>query len=122
MKILYRGESIYSDQLFESYDIKYNLDMVYLRVNNSWREVSEATLSIHLPHMVDRNKNKIFASINENNISNKLRIFEFETFEPYTDRNVVFKDSQVYIQDLEDKTIECGFHLLNLDYVEIIND
>lgn len=122
MKILYRGESIYSDEVFETYDIKYELDMVYLRVKNTWREVSESTLSVHLPYMKDRNKNKIFASLNENNITNKLRLFEFETYEPYTDRNVVLKDSQVYIQSLEDKTIECGFYLLDLDYVEIIKE
>lgn len=40
--------------------------------------------------------------------------------EPYTIRNVVLKDSQIYVQSLEDKTIECGFYLLNLEYVEAL--
>ena len=122
MKILYKANSVYSNEMFESFDIKYEYEMVYLRIKNAWREVDESTLSIHTPNMLDKNKNKIFASLNESNLNNKLKIYEFEEYEPFTIRNVVFKDFQIYIQDLDDKTIECGFYLLNLEYVEIIKD
>ena len=65
MKILNRAKSIYSDEYFISEDIKFDLGLMYLRVNNQWRECEELTRSINLDDMTDRQGNKIFASLSE---------------------------------------------------------
>lgn len=66
MRLLNRAQSIYSDEYFISEDIKFELGMMYLRVNNVWRECDETTRSIHFDNMLDSEKNKIFVSLNEN--------------------------------------------------------
>lgn len=65
MKILNRAKSIYSDEYFISKDIKFDLGLMYLRVNNQWRECEESTRSINLDDMLDSQGNKIFASLSE---------------------------------------------------------
>lgn len=47
--------------------------------------------------MLDKNKNRFFASTNFNNKTNKIRIFE-----------------------LDDDEVMCGLDMLDLDYVEVL--
>lgn len=65
MKILNRAKSFYSDEYFISQDIKFELEMMYLRVNCVWRECEESTRSINFDDMLDKQGNKIFASLSE---------------------------------------------------------
>ena len=61
--ILNRAKSIYSDEYFISKDIKFELGLMYLRVNEKWRECEKDTRSINFPDMIDAKGNKIFASL-----------------------------------------------------------
>lgn len=63
MKILNRAKSFYSDEYFISQDIKFELEMMYLRVNGIWRECEESTRSMNFDDMLDSQGNKIFASL-----------------------------------------------------------
>ena len=63
MQILNRAKSIYSDEYFISEDIKFELDLMYLRINGKWRECDKLTRSINFEDMLDNQGNKIFASL-----------------------------------------------------------
>ena len=65
MQILNRAKSIYSDEYFISEDIKFELDLMYLRINGKWRECDKLTRSINFEDMLDSKGNKIFASLQE---------------------------------------------------------
>ncbi len=61
--ILNRAKSIYSDEYIISKDIKFELGLMYLRVNEKWRECEKDTRSINFPDMIDAEGNKIFTSL-----------------------------------------------------------
>lgn len=117
-KKLYKAKSIYSEEFFESYDIKNEIGLVYLKVNDKWREVEPISVSVNFPYMVDRENNKIFASLDKNYKENKIRIFELDEGVPFEDRNVFIQDSKIFVEALYDENIYCGFDLLNLSFVE----
>lgn len=119
MKIIYEAKSFYCEELFRSDSIKYELNLMYLKVNNVWRECDNETLNISFPTMIDKNKNRFFASTNLNNKTNKIRIYELDEGVPYEDRYVIFKNTKVYVQSLYDDNIMCDIELLDLNYVEI---
>ncbi len=120
MKIIYEAKSFYSEEIFRSDSIKYELNLMYLKVNNTWRECEKETLNISFPIMVDKNKNRFFASTNLNNKTNKIRIYELDEGVPYEDRYVIFKNTKVYVQSLYDDEVMCDIELLDLNYVEIL--
>lgn len=120
MKIIYEAKSFYSEEIFRSDSIKYELDLMYLKINNTWRECERDSLNISFPTMLDKNKNRFFASTNLNNKTNKIRIFELDDGVPYEDRYVIFKNTKVYVQSLDDEEIMCGLEMLDLNYVEVV--
>ena len=65
MKILNRAKSIYSDEYLISEDIKFELGLMYFRINGKWKECDKDTRSINFEDMLDSQGNKIFASLNE---------------------------------------------------------
>lgn len=65
MKILNRAKSIYSDEYLISEDIKFELGLMYLRINGKWKECDKDTRSINFEDMLDNQGNKIFASLRE---------------------------------------------------------
>ena len=65
MKILNRAKSIYSDEYLISEDIKFELGLMYFRINGKWKECDKDTRSINFEDMLDSQGNKIFASLSE---------------------------------------------------------
>jgi hypothetical protein len=94
MEILHRAQSIYSGEYFVSTDIKFEQDLMYLRVNGKWRECDKSTRAIHFENMIDSQGNKIFAAVNKD-FKNGDRLIEngrYEdafnvVYEPYFDSN-----------------------------------
>lgn len=101
--ILNRAKSIYSDEYFISKDIIFELGLMYLRVNEKWRECKKDTRSINFPDMIDSKGNKIFASLNPNgNGADLCRYIKGHLM--YDEPGVVCKfiDGAIYFIDLND--------------------
>lgn len=101
--MLNRARSIYSDEYFISEDIKFELGLMYLRVNEKWRECEKDTRSINFPGMIDGKGNRIFASLNPNgNCGDLCRYIKGHLI--YDEPGVVCKfiDGAIYFIDLND--------------------
>ena len=102
-KLLNRARSVYSDEYFISEDIKFELGMMYLRVDGKWRECEKDTRSIHFSGMQDSNDKRIFASLNPNGTGADLCRY-IKGHLMYDEPGVVCKfiDGAIYFIDLND--------------------
>lgn len=118
MEILHGAQSIYSDEYFVSTDIKFEHDLMYLRVNGKWRECDKSTRAIHFENMIDSQGNKIFAAVNKD-FKNGDRLIENGRCED--DFNVVYEpffDSNTF--KVEDLPID-HYGNLKLDKYKILD-
>lgn len=65
MKILTRAKSLCYDEYLISDSVMYKHNNLYLKVKGKWRECDETTRSLNFEDMLDRQGNKIFASLSE---------------------------------------------------------
>lgn len=65
MKILTRAKSLCYDEYLISDSVMYKHNNLYLKVKGKWRECDETTRSLNSEDMLDRQGNKIFASLSK---------------------------------------------------------
>lgn len=99
MKILNRAKSIYSDEYLISEDIKFELGLMYLRINGKWKECDKDTRSINFEDMLDSQGNKIFASLDRYYLKG-ADILENDSFlEDYSIQVAIYSEGCFYAQD-----------------------
>ena len=65
MKILTRAKSLCYNEYLISDSVMYKHNNLYLKVKGKWRECDETTRSLNFEDMLDRQGNKIFASLSK---------------------------------------------------------
>ena len=118
MKILTRAKSLCYDEYLISDSVMYKHNNLYLKVKGKWRECDETTRSLNFEDMLDRQGNKIFASLNKTGKGGDiLKILQLDEDEQFEIRTVLYRESSIIIENQDFKHY-CHLDMINLKFAE----